>query len=56
VPSQVVPFIETKFRWIESTQPPAPFIADRGAMCGLVRLIEKIPEELLVSPPPITPN
>jgi hypothetical protein len=46
VPSQVVPFIEAKFPWIEARQPPAPF-ADRGAMRGLVRLIEKIPEELL---------
>jgi hypothetical protein len=49
VPSQVVPSIEAKFPWIEPGQPPAPF-ADRGAMRGLVRLIEKIPEELLVLP------
>src|ERR1700757_4093676 len=46
VPSQVVPFIEAKFPWIEARQPPAP-LADRGAMRGLVRLIEKSPEELL---------
>jgi hypothetical protein len=47
VPSQVVPFIEAKFPWIGPGQPPAPY-ADRGAMRGLVRLIDKIPEELLV--------
>jgi hypothetical protein len=47
VPSQVVPFIETKIPWIGPGQPPAPY-ADRGAMRGLVRLIDKIPEELLV--------
>jgi hypothetical protein len=43
----VVSFIEAKFPWIEPGQPPAPF-AERGAMRGLVRLTEKIPEELLV--------
>jgi hypothetical protein len=49
VPSEVVPFIETLFPWVNQASPsqvsPPPMVPAQAR--GLVRLLDRIPEELL---------
>src|SRR5258706_14157555 len=47
VPTQVVPFIAARFAWA-IVDDNTPVIIERGEVRALVRLVERIPEELLI--------